>query len=168
MLDVAVRAGRWAGRAALVASIIAFALLAIGPRTGRYRTLTVLTASMRPNVAPGSVVVTVPVRIEDLAVGDVITYAVPVDDHRVITHRVVEIVEPGVVRTKGDANDSADPWLANLQGGTAWRMRGAIPGVGYAIQTMSLPIARVATVFVSLGAAVILGLRSIWRRPSLA
>ncbi len=165
MTQLCARAGRLAGRVALVLGVLAFTLLVVGPQTGRYRTLTVLSASMRPTFAPGSVVLVVPVPIADVAVGDVITYAIPVDDHHIVTHRVVEVVEPGVVRTRGDANGAPDPWLARLRGSTAWKVRAVVPEVGHAIEAFRLPAVRLASVLVPTALATALALRGVWRRP---
>lgn len=165
---IAVRAGRWAGRTALVASVVVFGLLVIGPHTGRYRVLTVLTASMRPTFDPGAAVVVVPTPVDDLQVGDVITYAVPVGDHHVVTHRVIEILEPGTIRTMGDANEAPDPWTARLNGGTVWTVRAAVPVLGEAIQALRVPAVRVGSVAGSVVVGTAFGLRRIWRRPASA
>src|SRR6185312_899935 len=91
-----------------------FLLLAIGPHVLGYRTMTMLTGSMAPQIDPGDVVVSTPVATRDLRTGMVISYHIPIDDHRVVTHRIVS-VEHGIdgtvtVQTKGDANKTADPW----------------------------------------------------------
>lgn len=168
MRAIGARAGRLAGRAAIALGILVFAAVAIGPHSGRYRTLTVLTGSMRPTLPLGSVAVVVPTPVQQIAVGDVITYAIPVEDHRVVTHRVVEVIEPGVIRTKGDANTAADPWVAELKGSTAWKLRGSVPGAGYAIQALREPGLRIASVLVSTLVMVAIGMRRIWRQPALA
>lgn len=159
---------RWVGRAAIAGAVAVFALLVIGPQTGRYRTLTVLTASMQPTFPAGSVVLSVPIPIDQVAVGDVITYAIPVDDRRVVTHRVVEVVRPGVVRTQGDANNTVDPWVAELKGQTAWKAQGRVPGLGYAIAALSGEAARLVCVLGMTAAGLFMGLRAIWRRPAIA
>lgn len=162
------RASRVAGAVAVLLAALAFALLVLGPLTGRYRTLTVLTASMGRTLPPGSAALVVPVPVTDVAVGDVITYAIPVGDHHVVTHRVVEVIEPGVVRTRGDANRAADPWVARLEGSTAWKVRAAVPGVGRAVLALRHPAARLSSVLVPTLLATLLGLHGIWRRPRLA
>lgn len=167
-MRIAARAGRLAGRAVILVGFLVFAFLVIGPLTGRYRTLTVLTASMGPTYPAGSIVVVVPVPIEKVAVGDVITYSIPVEDHRIITHRVIEVVEPGVVRTKGDANNTADPWVARLQGTTAWEARAGVPGAGYLMQLVRGPLPRLIGVFSLTLLALLIGLPAIWRRPGVA
>ncbi len=48
-----------------------------------------------------------------------ITYRIPAEDRRIVTHRIVEIEVAGerpVVVTKGDANRNPDPWVAHLKG----------------------------------------------------
>ena len=70
---------------------IAFLLLAIGPHVFGYRTATMLTGSMSPGINPGDVVVSVPKPADQVAVGDIISYHIPVQDHRVETHRVIKV-----------------------------------------------------------------------------
>jgi signal peptidase len=162
---LAMTTGRLLGPAFLALSLVVFGVLALGPRTGRYRTATVLTASMRPTMPEGSMVLTTPVRPADLRVGDVITYRIPVEDRRLVTHRVVEIVRPGptpVVRTQGDANNGVDPWTAQLKGGTVWKARGAVPHVGYVAEWLRQPQAsRLLVLFVPFFLAA-LWLKDIW------
>lgn len=173
-LDSARAAGRFIGLAALALSLLALAALGLGPRTGRYRTLTVLSGSMRPTAPEGSVVVMTPVRLESIKVGDVIAYQIPVEDHRVVSHRVVEVVEGGsapVVRTKGDANPVPDPWLARLQGGSAWKMRGVVPHLGRAVSWLRQPLVRRLGLLVVPALLALSLLADIWaptrRRPRM-
>src|SRR3954452_10927771 len=98
---------RWLARVVMVVAILAFAGLAIGPHVFGYRTMTMLTGSMAPGISPGDVVVTAPVAVSEVTKGMAITYHIPVEDHHLITHRVVS-VERGpdgtvTVQTKGDA-----------------------------------------------------------------
>lgn len=157
---------RWAARVTVVLATVLFLVVAIGPHTGRYRTLTVLSASMRPTVPAGSVVVVTPIPVADIAVGDIITYAAPVADASVVTHRVIEVVAPGAVRTRGDANNAPDPWVAQLRGTTAWKVRTDVPAVGYVLSALRGPVARVLTLGTTTALGVLFGLRAIWRRPS--
>ncbi|MFH5877375.1 signal peptidase I [Arthrobacter sp. NA-172] len=110
VLQSAVRLG---ATALMVAAVAAFLFLAVGPRILGYQTSTMLTGSMAPLINPGDVVITVPVPVADLKVGDIITYHIPVDDQRVETHRIIELAVnsqgTATVRTKGDANNGADP-----------------------------------------------------------
>jgi signal peptidase I len=134
---------RFAGRALTawvwIVAAACFGLLGflgIGPHVGLYRTVTVLSGSMRPDIPPGAVLVEAPQPARTLRVGDVITYAIPIDDHHVVTHRVVRIVSGGdhpVFETQGDANDTPDPWQAQATDTTMWRVRAVVPGLGFAV-----------------------------------
>jgi signal peptidase len=153
------RATRVAGRTILVAVMVASAFVAVGPRTGRYQVLTVLSDSMAPSMRQGALVVSMPFTPGDVRVGDVVTMRSPVDPDAVVTHRVIEIVEPGgepVVRTKGDANESPDPWLARLEGDRAWRATAVVPVAGHAVLALRRVAPRLAlTVLAPLLLAVI-------------
>ena len=154
--------------AMIVIAVAAFLLLAVGPRVLGYQTSTMLTGSMAPLINPGDVVVTAPTPVSAIRVGDIITYHIPVEDHRVETHRVVEILtnQDGTtaVRTKGDANNGADPWTATLQGDTVDRHILTVPSVGQAIRMLREPIV-LNTVMYGAPAVLVIGLlASIWRR----
>lgn len=148
-------------------ALMAFGLL---PHTGRYRTATVLTGSMRPTLPEGSIVFITPMAARDLGVGDVVMYQIPVEDRRVVAHRVVEILEGGdhpVIRTKGDANAEADPWVARMDTGPLWQVRGAVPKAGYALHALRHPVVRRVCVFGLPLLLCLIWLGEIWfpRRP---
>ena len=131
---------------ALLLGLAAFALLAVtvGPRLLHYRTATMLTASMSPAIHPGDVIIDTPLAFDDVRVGQVLTYHIPVDDHRVLSHRVIEVQRPGPgivnVRTKGDANTAPDPWTATLSGNTVWQVQVVVPKVGTVIRALRVPL----------------------------
>src|SRR3712207_3182851 len=134
----------WLVRGLVATAVVAFGFLAIGPHVFGYRTMTMLTGSMAPEIDPGDITVVTPLAVEDVAAGMVIAYHIPIDDHRVVTHRVVA-VERGpdgsvTVQTKGDANETIDPWKATLQGSTAWQVQAVVPEVGHAIQALRTPV----------------------------
>jgi signal peptidase len=136
------RAGELPARLALGLALLVLLLLGLLPHTGWYRTETVLSGSMRPTFAPGDLVVVTPERLADVRVGQMISYHIPVDDHHVQTHRVVAVLRRGgqtFVRTKGDANNARDPWLARLNGTTAWRVRAVVPKAGWGIVWLRSP-----------------------------
>jgi len=160
--------GRILAWVVVVAGVGLLLAVGVGPRTGRYRTLTVLSGSMRPGIEPGAVVVVVPEPPTQLRVGQIITYQIPVDDHRVVTHRVIEVVEAGdrpVFRTQGDANDAPDPWLARLDGDTVWHVRYVVPVLGKAIHWLRLPIVHTVTVLVLPLLVALWWVIGIWRDP---
>ena len=99
--------------------------------------LTVLTGSMAPSINPGDVIVVQPTPVDQLQVGDVITFQPISADPRLTTHRVVSIVrdQTGAVETvttRGDANNVDDPPIipAQING----RVRYVVPWVGYLTQ----------------------------------
>jgi signal peptidase len=159
-------ASRVAGLAILASSLLFLGFVGLGPRTGAYRTLTVLTGSMDPTIPPGAMVVVKPVDPQDLRVGDVITYQTPVGDRRVVTHRIVDIPRPGpnpVVQTKGDANNAVDPWLARLDQAPAWRVHTVVPFAGRLINlTRSDAVRRTTTLLVP-ALLALTWLADIWR-----
>lgn len=146
-------------------AVVVLSLLGLGPRTGLYRVATVLSASMGATAPPGAVAVSTPMPAGAVRAGDVITYAIPVGDHHLVTHRVVEVVEGGaapVVRTKGDATGTVDPWLARLEPGTVWRFRFAVPGVGYVLAFLRSRQARMLLLGLVPALLATLFLRQIW------
>ena len=154
--------------ALFVAAVAAFLLLAVGPRVLGYQTSTMLTGSMAPLINPGDVVVTAPTAVTGIRAGDIITYHIPVEDQRVETHRVTEILTNGdgttSVRTKGDANNGVDPWTATLQGSTIDRHVLTVPYVGQAIRSLREPVVLNTLVYGAPAVLVIGLLASIWRK----
>lgn len=71
----------------------------------------VQSPSMRPSVPPNAVVAVRPTRVDNVKVGDVISFADPNTSGRTILHRVVAVTDTNrgrVLRTKGDANPAPD------------------------------------------------------------
>jgi len=75
--------------------------------------LTVLTNSMAPKLPPGTLVVIRPTPIDEIGIGDVLTYQIESGKPALISHRVVtrSMDTNGVTTftTKGDNNSLADP-----------------------------------------------------------
>jgi signal peptidase len=156
---------------AVVSALTLFVLLSVGPATGGYRVATVLSSSMAPRMPVGSVILVRRQPVSELRTGQIITYRIPVDDHRVISHRVVAIERHPdyvVVQTKGDANNAVDPWTARIDDTTVWTERAVIPRLGYLLMLLTRPRVHVGlTVVAALAVAAGL-LRAIWRRPVAA
>ncbi|MCW2702794.1 MAG: uncharacterized protein JWQ37_789 [Blastococcus sp.] len=157
----------WLVRGLLGLAVLTFALLAVGPHVLGYRTMTMLTASMAPEINPGDVTIVTPVAVSEVAEGMVITYHRPIEDHSLITHRVISVqtAPDGTVsvQTKGDANQATDPWTATLEGDTAYQVRAVIPELGHLIQALRAPVVTQALLY---GApALLVGwlLLTIWR-----
>jgi signal peptidase len=157
----------WLVRGLLGLAVAAFAVLAVGPHVLGYRTMTMLTASMAPEINPGDVTIVTPIAVSEVTEGMVITYHRPIEDHSLVTHRVISVdTSPDgtvTVQTKGDANDAADPWTATLEGDTAYQVRAVIPELGHLIQALRAPVVTQALLY---GApALLVGwlLLTIWR-----
>jgi signal peptidase len=146
--------------------------MTVGPRVFHYQTATMLTGSMVPTIRPGDVIVDVEEKATDLKVGQIITYHIPVDDHRVESHRVswVGRDKDGTVlfRTKGDANAADDPWTARATGTDVWRVSTVLPVAGDVIRFMRQPKVQLALTRVLPVLLVGSVLISLWRRPSEA
>jgi signal peptidase I len=161
------RVAPWLVRGVVGLAVLVFLVLAVGPHLLGYRTMTMLTGSMSPEIDPGDVTLVTPIAVSDVTEGMVITYHKPIDDRSLVTHRVVS-VETGPdgsvqVQTKGDANKAIDPWTASLQGDTAYEVRAVIPELGHLIQLLRAPVLTQALVY---GAPALLAgwlLLTIWR-----
>lgn len=154
--------------ASVVLSLAGFLFLAVGPHVLGYRTATMLTGSMSPGIEPGDVVVSVPKPTADVQVGDVITYSIPVEDHRVETHRITEVTRKHgavTIRTKGDANNGGDPWQATLKGDTVWELKAVVPELGHAIIALRSPWVQHGALWVALAGFIGIGLVRIWGGP---
>lgn len=161
------------GNLAMLACTLAFLAIAVGPHLFDYRTSTMLTGSMAPGINPGDMVVTTPEPTADLKVGDVISYQIPVEDHRVETHRVASIKHQAdgtiAITTKGDANENVDPWVAVVSTDTVYEVQTVVPKVGTAIRVLRAPVVQHGILWVALGGVLVLGLSMIWgKKPGSA
>lgn len=150
----------------VAASAFVLMVLGMGPRTGMYRTLTVLSGSMEPQIQTGAVIFVTPKPVSEIKVGDVLTFQIP-DADSVVTHRVMELNREGGTTsmiTKGDANTAPDPWNAIITDDTAWEVRASVPGLGWVIRFMRSPLLKTITVWVVPGLLAGVYLADIWRR----
>src|SRR3546814_5978607 len=95
----------------------------------------VQTGAMGEAAAIGSLVITR--GTDSPKVGDIITYEL--HSGKLITHRVAEVRDDQLLVTKGDTNESADPWRVELSS-----IRGVVqdvhPGAGYLWRFVTLPV----------------------------
>lgn len=154
---------------ALSLALLAALVLIVVPFATGSQQFAVLTSSMKPHYAPGTLLVVKPVAFSALEPGDVVTYQLESGRPEVITHRIMStgVNQEGnkVLVTQGDNNDVADPtpvteiqvrgklfyavpfagylsnWLGNQNRGMATDI-GAIALIGYGV----VSIARAAIV----------------------
>lgn len=80
------------------------------PKWLGYRTYGVETASMTPAYSVGGVIYVRECKPTEITEGDVVTFRLGSGTDKVMTHRVIEIMEDEqAFVTKGDANNTADP-----------------------------------------------------------
>ena len=157
----------WLVRGLIGLAVLTFAFLAVGPHVLGYRTMTMLTGSMAPEINPGDVTIVTPLAVSEVTEGMVITYHRPIEDHSLVTHRVISVEQAAngtvTIQTKGDANEAADPWTATLDGDTAYQVRAVVPLLGHVIEALRAPVVTQALLY---GAPTLLVgwlLLTIWR-----
>ena len=92
----------------LVVVIVLCAVFLMGSRILGYRVYTVISGSMEPQYSLGDLLYVKPAAMEEIRVGDAITFVLN-EDLVVATHRVVRIdAEKQHFYTKGDANEIED------------------------------------------------------------
>jgi signal peptidase len=118
---------------------VGFTVAAISVKSGKWQASSVLSGSMEPKLPTGSVVIAQREPIKTLKVGDVVIFHRPDEPERQVVHRVVKMTpskEGPVLETKGDANESKDPWRVRPDGDTVWIVRHDVPYVGYVATTV--------------------------------
>jgi signal peptidase len=148
----------------LLALVLVLVVAVLLPRVAGATPYTVLTGSMQPTYSPGTLVVVRPVAIDDVAVGDVITYQIESGEPAVVTHRVISVGarmnDPAerVLRTQGDANTvpDADPVREVQVQGRLWY---SVPYLGHVGTWISGPSREVVTT----GAVVVLLGYAAWQ-----
>ena len=148
-------------------SLLAVVVVIVPLVTGA-KPYTILTGSMAPQYAPGTLVVTHPVPVEQINLGDVITYQLESGKPEVVTHRVVAVGAAAdgspLFITRGDANGADDPEPV-LPVQIVGKLSYAVPYIGWVnnvvtgeARAWALPIV-VAGLFVYGIAAIALGAR---------
>jgi signal peptidase len=130
--------------AALLATIlVVFVALSVvtqvAHRTG-YPLYVIDGSSMTPSIARGGLAFEQPVVPGSIQVGDVVT--VQDGDRAAYTHRVVDVVDSPdglAIRTKGDANATADPALVPATA-VVGRVLFWVPLAGYLLALLSVPM----------------------------
>lgn len=126
-------------------ALAVFAVVLVARHQG-YQAVTMQTPSMSPVINPGDLVAVRPVAPSAIQAGDIITFRQPIGDHLVVTHRVVRVeqtVEGPAFVTRGDRNETEDPWTLRYTDGTGWRVAHVVPWVGKAQASMQGQVGRV-------------------------
>lgn len=129
------RVGRGLGLLVLAGVLACIGIGVFALVQGTWAINPVLSGSMRPGFAVGSVVISQQVPVDQLALRDVIVFQDPLTPSEQIVHRIVgmSIAHDGVRTfvTQGDANATHDPWRLQIRGATVYRVRWSIPLLGY-------------------------------------
>ncbi len=133
---------RWARTLCAACGILTVIAVAAGGTAWvrGWRTHAMTTPSMGTAAPVGTLVVSRPVAIGALRVGQIIVFHPPGRAHTTFAHRIYALTaEPGGpgIRTKGDINGTPDQWVLH-QGDLVGKAVATIPDAGYAIQLLPL------------------------------
>jgi signal peptidase len=140
---------------------------------------------MEPTIQTGAVVYTKPKPVQQLVVGDIITFVPPREYEftEPVTHRIVEIeeTEPGTevagkpvpagtitVRTKGDANEDVDPWTMVPDQDEMAVVRHDIPYLGYVYMALSNRWVQLLVIGLPAAVIAVLVCVALWKEAGAA
>jgi len=153
----------------VIAAGLLFAALLILPAALGWQRYIITSGSMTGTYDRGSLVLDEVVPVDELREGDVITYRPPADagPGGLVTHRIAKIttdpVGRKVFRTKGDANQAADPWTFMLPKGEQARVRAGVPYVGFALAALGRRDLRILIVGFPAGLIALMSIVGLWR-----
>ena len=154
----------------LLAAVVALILtLVVGMALGIWRFSVIDTGSMRPTLDPGDVAVLTSERSASLKRGQIVAFHPPGKPRLTVIHRVFSLrrVRDGVIiRTKGDANNTLDPWRARLIGKTVWREGLKVSKMGYLAVWSQQQAVRLSLLVAIVVLVVGMLLGGIWRPAS--
>lgn len=147
-----------------VCLLLAIAAIAVPKLFGvEFRAVT--TASMRPEIPVGSLVVIVPTKAEDIQLGDDITFVTK--EQMVVTHRVVKIdLQKNEFTTWGIANDKKAVDAPNMYDNIIGVVRLHIPLIGMVFNWVSTLSGKIMAATVILAIYILSLIFSIWSRES--
>ena len=132
----AARAGSWLVNIVMIVATVA-GVGYLAPSLFGFERYVITGGSMSGTFEKGSIAFEKRVPVEDVKIGDVITYLPPADSgtNHLVTHRVIsdKILPDGVrqLQTKGDANPDPDPWKFSLTESTQPVVRTTVPYAGW-------------------------------------
>ncbi|MFC5493769.1 signal peptidase I [Nocardioides caricicola] len=153
---------------------LALATIMVLPTLLGYERYVIISGSMEPTLPVGSVVYDEVVPVDDLEVGDIITFVPPpeYDISAPVTHRIVRIGIAGegsdvagerIFRTQGDNNDAMDPWLMVLDGPDQGRVAHHIPYVGYVYMALQVGWVQLLVIGIPAVALIVYIVVTLWR-----
>lgn len=149
-----------------VAIVCIFIASAVPAVAGADQSFVVQSSSMSPSIKAGAVVFVSDVDPGDVSAGDVVTFTQNSERDGVrVTHRVIDVLDQEgdiAFRTKGEANEEADPQLVT-EGALVGRVDFHVPLVGYVIAFAGTQLGLVSLVVVPALLLVALELRDLWR-----
>jgi signal peptidase I len=153
----------------VVAAGLLFGALLVLPAALGWQRYVIVSGSMTGTYDRGSLVLDEVVPVGELREGDVITYRPPSGSGPVglVTHRIAEITTDKLgqrtFRTKGDANEAADPWTFHLPKGEQARVRVGVPYVGFALAALGKRDLRMLIVGLPAGLIAFFSIAGLWR-----
>ena len=120
---------------------------------------------MRPGIQPGDVEILRQTPTASLRVGQIVVYHPP-HEAFAVSHRVIAIRHHhGTwITTKGDANNTNDPWgSVRLLGPSVWVVTAVVPHAGYLSVWVKSPFLHLLIVTVVVLLACLLAVERIWR-----
>jgi signal peptidase len=154
----------------LSGAAVAFAAAYVGLTAVGYKPVAVYSGSMRPTIPVGGLVLDRAIPSKDVRVGDVITFSDPYVKGRLVTHRVIDILQTPhglAYRTKGDANPGRDPWTIRLTGQVG-RVSFGVPVAGYILFYAHTREVRSLLICLAALSLLVGVLRRIWRKEAAA
>jgi signal peptidase I, archaeal type len=150
-----------------IAALAIVVLVIVVPALLGMQRYVITGGSMTGTISKGSVIYSRLTPVEQLKVGDIITFYPP-GYSAPVTHRIIGI-DAGqdgklVFRTKGDFNEVADPWKATLVEPRQARYVFHIPAIGYVLAALAIrPVRMILIGLPALVIAVSL-LWSLWKK----
>ena len=159
--------------ALVLAAGLLFGAVLVLPAALGWQRYVIVSGSMTGSYDRGSLVLDEVVPVSELREGDVITYQPPAGagPAGLVTHRIAEITTDQVgrrtFRTKGDANEAADPWTFHLPKGEQARVRLGVPYAGFALAALGRRELRILIVGVPAALIALMSIAGLWREAGI-
>jgi len=154
----------------LSGAAVAFAAVYVALTVLGYKPVAVYSGSMEPTIHVGGLALDRAIPSQKVRVGDVITFSDPYVKDRLVTHRVIDILQTPhglAYRTKGDANSGRDPWTIRLAGQVG-RVSFSVPVAGYILYYAHTREIRSLLICLAALSLLVGILRRIWRKEETA